>query len=558
MTLSKHKLRLLIVEDSPEDASILLRELEARGFAPDWRQVATEADLRDALAKAEWDLVIADYTMPGFSGTAALQQVRQAGLDLPFIFVSGTLGEETAVAAMKAGANDYITKGNLARLAPAIERELREARNRAGMRRLEGRTGAETSMLEAKIRDLENQVASVTRQMRTESHPAAPGPAAKARILLVDDHPENLLALDAILSDLGQDLVKAGSGEEALKIAYDGNFALILLDVRMPGLNGFQTAELLRKTERTRRIPIIFLTANGDRPDDVQRGYLAGAVDYITKPVIPDILRAKVGVFLDLHRKEAELRAKTARLEELNKELEDFTYSVSHDLRAPLRAVRGFSQILLEESGALDASARDLAERIRDGAVRMQMLIEGLLALCHLTRSEIKLGTLDLGWAVEEALKIVAEEVTARGARVEVIKPLPRARGHGLSLIQAVVNLISNALKFTLPGVPPEVTVRAETVRDRVRLWVEDKGIGISPQHHARIFGVFERLHAQSAYPGSGVGLAIVRKAMERMGGGCGVASTPGQGSRFWVELPAIYLDDPTPGLLSPPARGRP
>jgi signal transduction histidine kinase len=236
---------------------------------------------------------------------------------------------------------------------------------------------------------------------------------------------------------------------------------------------------------------------------------------------------------------ERRVRARTAELEEAMREMESFAYSMSHDLRAPLRAMHGFSQALIEEySTALDAKGRDYAGRIGAAAARMDSLIQDLLAYGRLSHEQIAPEPILLPEVVSDVLKQLAMEIRERRAEVRVEEPLPRVRAHRVTLGQVLTNLVTNALKFVAPGTEPRVRLRAERRDGRVRLWVEDNGIGVDPRHHERIFRVFERLHRVEDYPGTGIGLAIVRKGMERMEGAAGVESEPGRGSRFWIELP--------------------
>jgi len=237
----------------------------------------------------------------------------------------------------------------------------------------------------------------------------------------------------------------------------------------------------------------------------------------------------------DLERRVAE---RTSELREALKELEAFSYTIAHDLRAPLRAMGGFSQALLEDHAPrLDENGRDYLARIADSAKRMDRLILELLDYSRMMRADVHVEPVDLE---EVALKVIAQlsdEIGARGAKIAVDRPLPRVLGNAVTLDQVLSNLLSNALKFVARGVAPRVRVRAESRGDRVRLWIEDNGIGIGPEHHDRIFGVFQRLHTAAEYPGSGIGLAIVRKAVERMGGKAGLESELGKGSKFWIEL---------------------
>jgi two-component system sensor histidine kinase/response regulator len=368
-------------------------------------------------------------------------------------------------------------------------------------------------------------------------------PIEKARVLIVDDQAENLLALETILDDSLMTVIRAQSGEEALKLLYAEDYAVVLLDVRMPGMDGFETASYIRSRPRSRHIPIIFVTAFDDPLERVAKGYTIGAVDYILKPINADILRSKVKVFVDLFLKSQSLEREIAqrrRVEEelraSNRELEAFSYSVSHDLRGPLRAITGFSDVLLKDylEHIGDEEGRDFLRRIAAGARQMDALIQDLLSFSRLGRERISITAVDIKGIVADAREVlngVQADITADEA-------FPQAMGHRTLLGQVFSNLLSNAVKFVEPETRPQVRIRAEVHGERVRVWVEDNGIGIAPEFHERIFRVFERLHPGGGYPGTGIGLAIVRRAMERMGGKCGVDSAPGKGSRFWIELP--------------------
>lgn len=232
---------------------------------------------------------------------------------------------------------------------------------------------------------------------------------------------------------------------------------------------------------------------------------------------------------------------RTRELQERNDDLEAFGYSISHDLRAPLRAMQGFSQIILEDYGdKLDDKGRQHAGRIVAAAKRMDELIRDLLAYSRLSRANLETAPISLQNVVNEALSQLEAELHKTGAQVRVTEPLPAVRGHQSTLSQVVANLIGNGMKFVAPGRAPEVKVRAEPRNGQVRLWVEDNGIGIRPEHQQRIFNVFERLHGNEQYPGTGIGLAIVKKGMERMGGKVGVESVVESGSSFWIELPRV------------------
>jgi signal transduction histidine kinase len=248
---------------------------------------------------------------------------------------------------------------------------------------------------------------------------------------------------------------------------------------------------------------------------------------------------------------------RTAQLAEANAELESFVYSVSHDLRAPLSVMQGLSNALLEDyADRLDATGQEYARHIAADAQQLDDLIQDLLDYSRLSRAELQFQPIDLGSVLTKVLEQLQTEIQERGAQVQVEEPLPQVMGHHATLIQIIANLIGNAIKFVAPGVQPRVRVwterrlevgdwKLEVGEDsnlqrptsNVRIWVEDNGIGIAPEHHERIFRVFERLHGMEIYPGTGVGLGIVRRGVERMGGRVGVESDIGKGSKFWIEL---------------------
>ncbi|HEY4975982.1 MAG TPA: ATP-binding protein, partial [Gaiellaceae bacterium] len=252
--------------------------------------------------------------------------------------------------------------------------------------------------------------------------------------------------------------------------------------------------------------------------------------------------QARLHERLERHASELEERVaqRTTELGEANDELEAFAYSVAHDLRAPLRAMTGFSEALIEDYAAkLGDEGADYAQRIADAASSMDHLIEDLLAYSRLARAEIHVEPVSLQQALDEALSQQRGAIDTSQAELTVDKAFPEVEGNYRMLVQVLANLISNALKFVAPGETPSVRISAESSQERVRLSVEDKGIGIDPEHAQRIFRVFERLHGGEVYPGTGIGLAIVRKGVERMNGQVGVESKPGKGSRFWIELEA-------------------
>ena len=239
---------------------------------------------------------------------------------------------------------------------------------------------------------------------------------------------------------------------------------------------------------------------------------------------------------------EVRVAERTAQLEASNDELKAFTYTVSHDLRAPLRAMQGFAQALREDYACeLDELGHEYAQRIVKASHQMDGLILDLLSYSQLSRTDIRIEPVTIERAIEEAIAAITPLVQQRQAKISVGKMQPVYGSHNV-LVQVFTNLLSNAVKFVPEGTQPRVQVVCEEIAcgsygSSVRIWIEDNGIGIKPAHQQRIFKVFERLHGIEAYPGTGIGLAIVKKGVARMGGDIGVCSKLGQGSRFWVEL---------------------
>ncbi len=368
------------------------------------------------------------------------------------------------------------------------------------------------------------------------------GPPSLVNILLVDDKPENLFALEELLRRPDRQLFKASSGNDALRLLLKHEFALVLLDVEMPGMDGYEVAQLMRTAQRTRLVPLIFVTA-GDRADErTFRGYDAGAVDFLYKPINAHTLTSKVDVFVDLHRKTRDLELANATLERTSTalrdkiaDLENVSHTLSHDLRAPLRTIRSFARVLQEDgAGAVSASAGDALDRIVRAADRMGNLIDDLYALLRLSAIEAASADVDLGAALAEVVETLRGDIDAGGATV-THDALPKVWAHRTLLAQILQNLISNSLKFRGEA-PPAVHVRAERLADAWQISVDDNGIGIAPEDRERVFGLFERATTKTA--GTGVGLALCKRAIEKLGGKIWIAGRPQGGTTVAFTLP--------------------
>jgi len=384
----------------------------------------------------------------------------------------------------------------------------------------------------------------------------------RPRVLMVDDRPDNLMALAAVLEPLDADLVPARSGEEALRRLLGGEFAVIVLDVQMPVLDGFETARLIKQRERTRHIPLVFLTAISGEPEHHLRGYEVGAVDYVYKPFAPEILRAKVRVFVELwqrgaiiERQRAELERRLAdldranvalarqgvELERSNAALERFAEVAAHELRQPLRNVEGFLDLLLSRHRAeLGGEAAMLAKRAAVGVERARSLTSALLSYAKAGTEPLRGEPVPLAELLEDAMQQVPT-LKEEGATVETPATLPTVRGDRRLLERLFVNLLDNAVKFR-SAAPPRITVRADRGEDTWTVVVQDNGIGIDPTVAPRLFTVFARQHASDERPGHGVGLAVCRRIVERHGGTIRAEAVPGDGTSISFTLPSSAL----------------
>ncbi len=397
--------------------------------------------------------------------------------------------------------------------------------------------------------------------------PAAAGPE-RVDILLVDDQTPNLLALEAMLERLGQNLVQVRSGREALKWLLAHDAAVILLDVAMPEMDGFETATLIRERERSRHTPIIFLTAAAQYQTEALRGYELGAVDYLLKPVVPEVVRSKVVVFVELAKQRsllarqadllrageqearqlAEARAAlVSDLEFKNRELESFSYAISHDLRAPLRRIDGFARALSETQGAgWDPRSGRYLARIQESAAQMLQLIDDVLHLSRVTCAEMCCRELDLSSMVLAIADRLRQDQPERQVEVRV-RPGVHVMADPALLRIALENLLENAWKFTSKVAAGGIEFGLQQAEGQSIYFLRDNGAGFDMADAHRLFRPFQRLHLMSEYPGTGIGLATVRRIIHRHGGAIWAESTPGQGASFYFTLGQGAAREPDP-----------
>ena len=406
----------------------------------------------------------------------------------------------------------------------------------------------------------------------------------QSKILLVDDRTDNLISIESILETEGYQIVKANSGSEALKILlHQFDFALILMDVKMPNMNGFETAGLIYERTKLRHIPIIFITAHSYGEENIFKGYRTGGVDYIYKPINPELLRAKVAVFVDLYRKnymlvqqeqkliainrnlEYEIKERIAseervnklnyqlleninNLEIANKDLDRFAFMASHDLQEPLRKIRTFGDRLISKYGdALEGDGKLYLSRIQTAAERLQRLINDILTFSKVSVEREHFVYTELNDIYKSAVAELDELIREKNARIEC-KNLPGITLNPGLIQPLFLNLIGNSLKYAKKDVPPVIKIHTENVtisangdmepRNFCRIYFQDNGIGFDPQFSEHIFGMFQRLHVQSEFEGTGIGLALCKKIVEQHHGFISASGIPNEGATFIVSLP--------------------
>ncbi len=360
-------------------------------------------------------------------------------------------------------------------------------------------------------------------------------------VLLIDDDPANLAVLSNILERRGLELMTARSGEQGLEIARAGQPDLILLDVMMPGIDGFETCRRLKGDPATRAIPVVFSTILTDL-DDKLAGFRVGGVDYLTKPFQEEEVAERVGRHLDVHRLQKELQVRNAELLAKNAELDAFMHTVAHNLKNPIGQVRSMAEMLREAQGnpkRLLALSERLLPLLGQSADRMLSTVEALMLLASIDdrNKPALLKSVNVRRAAETVAALSATDIEARQAAVDIAPaPWPKAKGYLPWIEEIWRNYLSNALKYS--GRPPRVQLGAEAQGDWVEYWVQDNGGGLTAKEQKSLFVPFTRLQ-KTSIEGHGLGLSIVQRITHHLGGEAGLESAPGEGCRFYFRLPA-------------------
>ncbi len=532
-------LRVLLVEDSVDDATLILAALRRAGYDVHNQRVATAPAMQEALAQEPWDLILSDYAMPGFGGLEALAMLRDSGLDLPFLIVSGTIGEATAVEAMKAGAHDYLMKGNLARLGPAIEREWREAEVRRERRRADVALEEDAEVFEA--------LARVGRELIACSDTA---------VLL-----ERLcrVTVEVLDCDCSFTLLHGKDDDSFVPVAGFGGTTALVDEVRGLRLPRNVLDGLLKELDRDEIVQVstaapptpwaalpqrfgvtvmlYLVLRRGDRISGIHSAGYFGRTEPFT-PVQERIARG-CGQLASMALQTVQL---VDELEDANRLKSEFVATMSHELRTPLNIILGYGDLLLGgEFGALAPAQADAMRRIDKTARDLLGIVGATLDLSRFDRGDAPMAWSDANVAellgeMEEELRVQAR---APGVRLvwDVADDLPTLRTDVAKLKVILRNLVANAIKFTKRG---KVGVSARSRNGGVEVAIADSGVGIAPEVLPIIFEPFRQGESAETrqFGGVGLGLHIVDRLLDLIQGSITVETTVGKGSTFRVWLP--------------------
>lgn len=520
---------ILLVDDSPTFRAALQEILEKAGYDTLLAESGEEG-LRLA-ADARPAAMIVDGSLPGMDGATVIRRIRlDAALrQIPCLMLTGSIDAADELQALDAGADAYIRKGE------------------------------ESAVILARLKALLRGVVG------WESKPSPESLTAPKRVLAVDDDPVYLHQLARILQSEGFEVQLAPNGEEALQLLALQPVDCLVLDLHLPGIDGLETCRRIKAAPGLRDVPVLMLTGTEDRRSMIE-GYGAGADDFLTKASDAEVLRARVLAQIrrkqgqeetrrireELLRRELEAAeeraarqaaeeraAHAAELELKNQELEAFSYSVAHDLRAPLRGIDGFSLALLEDyEAALDETGKGYLTHIRNSTVHMGRLIDDLLKLARVTRSEFIRSEVDLSVIAQSVTDRLREFSPDREVTVE-IEPRVMAAGDSALLTVALENLIGNAWKFTAKRENARISFGAENRGGQRVFAVRDNGAGFDMAHVGRLFNVFTRLHSAKEFEGTGIGLATVLRVVRRHGGKIWAEGEAGKGASFFFTLEA-------------------
>jgi len=504
------QLKILIVEDSKIDAALVLDEMKVAGLEYISRRVETPEEFRQALIDEHWDVICSDYTMPRFSAMVAMKMLHETALDIPFIIVSGSIGEELAVQALHKGANDYLMKDNLARLVPAIERACREVSERRSRKQIEDL-----------LNETENSYRRLVEGIRDYG------------IFLIDTK-GNILSWN-----IGAERILGYQANEIIGKPFDCLFTKEDIEKGLPARElqlALSQGRYESESNLLRKDGSIFISHNLVTPVYNDKGILSGY-----SKILRDITERKLAeerIRQLTEELEQRVRERTAQLELVNQELESFTHSVSHDLRAPLRNLAKLSQILLSRKNEqLDAESRQYLIYILESSQQALQLASALLDLSRVTRATVDKHPVNLTQFAEEISLALQKEEPDRQVELKISSGLS-VYGDPTLLKVMLHNLFENAWKFTSKTQQAVIEFSSKQQEDgQTIFFIRDNGVGFDPDYAGKLFKPFQRLHSDEEFYGTGVGLATVQRIIHRHGGHIWAEGSINQGATFLFTL---------------------
>lgn len=546
----KRKVHILIIEDNEDDTILEIDELKNGGFDVKYQQIQSREELIEALKEPGWDCIISDYSMPQFSGLEALDIVREFGTDIPFILVSGAMGEETAVAAMKAGAHDYIMKNNLARLVPAFERELREAGIRMQNKKAEQTIRYERKLLRTLIDNLPDRifVKDLSGQRIISNHADYNFWGFETESEIIGKTDEEISLNDTGNAEASDDIAILQRGEpvinreEVITDSYGKQrwFLCSKIPVRN-GLNDLSSLVSLYHEITERKLFEMKLLENEQNLKQQNNEYLALNEEYLT---LNEELEEKIHHIEQINR---ELIVSKNKAEEADKLKSAFLANMSHEIRTPLNAIMGFSGLLKNKNLGKDKTEM-FVDIIDSSGQQLLTIINDILDISKIEAGQVSIspGPVKISMVMNELYEQFEKQAREKNIslllqnnlsdlNIEIITDEIRLR-------QVLTNLINNAIKFTHVG---QVQFGVNTKNEFYEFFVTDTGIGISHQDQSIIFEPFRQVETTNSriYGGNGLGLSISRALVEKLGGTISVSSIQGRGSTFSFTIPMKFGD---------------
>ncbi|MBN2389555.1 MAG: GAF domain-containing protein [Anaerolineae bacterium] len=545
-------LRVLLIEDSEDDATLTMHVLQRGGYALDFERVETGEQMRVALSRQEWDIIVCDYILPRLNGLQALEILKESGLDIPFIVVSGLIGEEVAVAAMRAGAHDYVMKDKLARLVPAVRREIHEARVRQAARRSEEKVHQLSRAVYEIGNDISASLDLFTVLTRVATHARELLEAEDSEVYLIEEETQTLRAIVA-LNERGNEpkTTTLNIGEGIVGCIVQNGHGEVVDDVE-EDLRAIVTP-LSTSAQHHSMVcaPLVFnnqvIGALALSRRRTQEQFNQADLDFLTS------LAPQAAIAIEnarIYRNEQQRATQLARALDQQRHLDSlkdqFVQNVSHELRTPIAIARGYAEML--DSGELGNLGQDQQEAISVIARRMRLLtrlVDDINMILELESEPVVKQTVNLAELVDMAVTHHTEraEKLMLTLTSEIAPDLPTMRGNPGHLSRMLDNLLDNALKFTPEGGVVQVKLTHESAA--LHLDVSDTGIGIPEKQLPQLFQRFYQIDGSMSrrYGGTGLGLALIKQIVEAHGGIVRVTSTINRGSTFHVILPGNIVE---------------